>query len=250
MKWGYIKSTWDYYGRKFSLEHPFESHPHALICGCSGSGKSQTILYEMAQFLLDCHEKGIIPVVYVCDFKNSEDFQFLQGYPLYYAGNDCYEGLEEFYQFFTNMRKQGGGSHKKRYLLIFDEYAAAVAYNQAQDKINKGKQAAALISMNAEILMLGRSFRFGIWTCVQYATSDLFHGARLNYMVNLSLGRQNREQLNMLFSGEEIPENRIYQPGEGLFLADGFPLTEVKYPLVDQFQLKQLIKELLFRSIR
>lgn len=107
----------------------------------------------------------------------------------------------------------------------------------------------SLISMNAEMLMLSRSFNYGVWTCVQYGTSDLFHGARLNYMINLSLGRQNKEQLNMLFSGEEIPQNRIYQPGEGLLLADGFPLKEVKYPLVDMVQLKQFIRKMLFKAI-
>ena len=68
-------------------------------------------------------------------------------------------------------------------------------------------------------------------------------------MINLSLGRQNKEQLNMLFSGEEIPQNRIYQPGEGLLLADGFPLKEVKYPLVDVVQLKQFIRKMLFKAI-
>ena len=56
------------------------------------------------------------------------------------------------------------------------EYASAVSYYQSQDKLTKGKMASSLISMNAEMLMLSRSFNYGVWTCVQYGTSDLFHG--------------------------------------------------------------------------
>lgn len=249
MKWGFDKGIWDSFGAKYPLEYSFESHPHALICGCSGSGKSYSILYELSQFIFDSYTYGIKPIVYICDFKNSEDFQFLMGYPLYYAGNECYEGMEEFYQQFTATRQKGIVDKEQRHLMVFDEYASAVSYYQSQDKLTKGKTASSLISMNAEMLMLSRSFNYGVWTCVQYGTSDLFHGARLNYMINLSLGRQNREQLNMLFSGEEIPQNRIYQPGEGLLLADGFPLKEVKYPLVDMVQLKQFIRRMLFKAI-
>ena len=35
----------------------------------------------------------------------------------------------------------------------------------------------------------------------------------------------------MLFPGEEIPD-RIFQPGEGMVLADGMGIEEVKYPLI------------------
>ena len=85
MKCGFDKGIWDSFGAKYPLEYPFESYPHALICGCSGSGKSHSILYELSQFISDSYNLGIKPIVYVCDFKNSEDFQFLKGYPLYYA---------------------------------------------------------------------------------------------------------------------------------------------------------------------
>ena len=119
-----------------------------------------------------------------------------------------------------------------------------------EDKLTKGKKAVTFMGMVSELLMLGRSSLFGCWLITQYATADLFRGSRINFMLVISLGRQVREQLNMLFSGEEIPQNRTYMPGEGLLLADGYPLTEVKYPLVDLVQLKRLIRELLFRSIR
>ena len=145
MKWGFDKGIWDSFGAKYPLEYPFESYPHALICGCSGSGKSHSILYELSQFISDSYNLGIKPIVYVCDFKNSEDFQFLKGYPLYYAGNECYEGMEEFYQQFTATRQKGIVDKEQRHLMVFDEYASAVSYYQSQDKLTKGKRASSLI---------------------------------------------------------------------------------------------------------
>lgn len=249
MKVGYDKRIWDAYGIKYPLKYPFEAYTHLLMAGCSGGGKTLSILYILYQFVLECYESHIQPVIYVCDFKNSEDFRFLSGYPLYYAGNECYEGIEDFYQQFTNMRQHGFSRPKQRYLLLIDEYGSLLSYFQAQDKITKDKKANTIISIVSEILMLGRSNSTGCWICTQYATADLFKGSRINFMLVITLGRQNREQLTMLYSGEEIPPNRIYQPGEGLILADGFPLTEIKFPLVNLTELKQLIRKLLFKAI-
>ena len=50
-------------------------------------------------------------------------------------------------------------------------------------------------------------------------------------MVIIGLGRMSKEQRGMLFSSEEIPE-RIYKRGEGILLADGSPLIEVKFPFI------------------
>ena len=36
----------------------------------------------------------------------------------------------------------------------------------------------------------------------------------------------------MLFSDEDIPEDVIFEKGEGVMLADGKPLMEVKFPYI------------------
>lgn len=252
MKWGYLWTLYYLYGEKFPLLLPLNSHKHALITGSSGSGKSKTLTYLLGSFLLYATQnqgcqKGRVHVTF-CDFKNSPDFWFLRKYPFYYTGENCYEGIQQYYQRFLAARQDG--QCKVPHLLIFDEYGAALNFFQAKDKINKTHQAADIMTANAEILMMGRSLSFGVWTSVQYATSDLFKGTRLNYMVYLSLGRQNKEQLGMLFSGEEIPRNRIYQPGEGLLLADGYPLMEVKYPrITNEEKWKKHILDILMENI-
>lgn len=226
------------------------------LSGVVGQGKTNCCLWELEMLLLACREHGIKLSVSICDFKGI-DFKFLEGYPLYYSAEECYIGIADYYQKFTELRKKGQTSPNHRYLLIFDELASAVSYLKTKEK-NKSKQTSTelltstqLIGINAELLMMGRSCGggFGVWTCTQYGTSDLFGGARLNYMITISLGRQNKEQVNMLFSGEDIPKNRIYKPGEGLLLADGHILTEVKYPMLDMEKCERFIRGLLFENI-
>ena len=46
----------------------------------------------------------------------------MNGYSRYYAGDDCYDGVTDYYESFCNSRK--AGRNKRRRLLIFDEYPA------------------------------------------------------------------------------------------------------------------------------
>ena len=59
--------------------------------------------------------------------------------------------------------------------------------------------------------------------------SKNFHGLFME--VKAENGRLSKEQKGMVFAGEEVPDT-IYQRGEGVLLADGHPLLEVKFPLI------------------
>ena len=224
MIWGYIIGA----GGKppVLLALPLSSHCHALITGSSGSGKSYALLYLLGCLLQD--EPDI--KVYFCDFKNSEDFAFLKGYPHYYSGNDCYEGIMAYYESFCNARAQGQGT--ARHLLVCDEYPAMINYLTTCDKRDKTKRAGDILGAIAEILMLGRGIGYGAWIVTQRADASLFaNGARDNFMIVLGLGRMSKEQKGMVFAGEELPD-KIYHQGEGCLLADGHPLYEVAYPRI------------------
>lgn len=93
--------------------------------------------------------------VFICDYKNSEDFRFLNGYENYYTGERCYDGIMAFYQRFHETR-ESGGAEKERYLLVFDEYPAFLNRLQMLDKQNKEKRAADVMNAVSEVLMLGR----------------------------------------------------------------------------------------------
>lgn len=238
MRWGYYIGS----GRNkpLSLELKISSYCHALITGASNSGKSYALLYLLGCLLQD--DERI--VVYFCDFKNSKDFEFLEGYPHYYKGNACYEGVMDYYESFTNAREQR--EEERRHILIFDEYPSCINYFSTKDKQEKTKKATDIMNVIAEVLMLGRGISYGVWIVTQRADASLFsNGARDNFMIIVGLGRMSKEQKGMIFSGEEIPQ-KIYRQGEGCILADGYPLMEIYYPKIkNMIDWKKHIKEIL-----
>lgn len=241
MKWGYQPGA---KGKPFvPIELDITSYCHALLTGASGSGKSYALMFLVGCLLKE--EKDI--VLYFCDFKNSEDFNFLEGYPHFYSGDQCLQGVQDFYQSFCDSRKNR--TSKQRHILIFDEYPAFLNYISGLDKQNKTKYANDVLNAIAEILMLGRGLNYGVWIVTQRADASLFaNGARDNFMVVIGLGRMSKEQKGMIFAGEEIPD-RIYGKGEGLILADGYGIKEIKYPKINNLpDWKMHIRLILLRN--
>lgn len=241
MKWGYRVS-----GRTpCPVELDIESYCHALITGGSGSGKSYALLYLLGTLVQD--EPNV--ELYFCDFKNSKDFAFLSGYSNYYTGDNCYQGVMDYYESFCEIRRTR--MEHRRHLLIFDEYPAFVNYLTAKDKQDKTKKVNDILSVIAEILMLGRGIACGVWIVTQRADSALFaNGGRDNFMTIVGLGRMSKEQKGMLFSGEDIPD-KVYRRGEGILLADGYPLQEIAFPRIrNVVDWKRHIKDILISKDR
>lgn len=226
IKYGYNKGILDSDSLRIPIQLELETHCNLLLTGCSGSGKSYALLYLLGNVLKSYEDIEI----YFCDFKNSYDFSFLEDYPHYYSGDNCYEGITEYYRVFCSARQQR--EFTKKHLLICDEYPALINYLQGKDKANKTRLASDILSAISELLCLGRGIQFYTWIVTQRADNSLFaNGARDNFMVVIGLGRLSKEQKSMLFSGEELPE-RIYKKGEGIILADGRSLIEVKFPII------------------
>lgn len=226
MRYGYDMGIFNDTGLKIPIELNLSEHCNLLLTGCSGSGKSYALLYLLGSVLKSNEDIEI----FFCDFKNSYDFSFLEDYPHYYSGDNCYEGIIEYYKSFCTARQKR--DFTKKHLLICDEYPALINYLQGKDKANKTRLASDILSAISELLCLGRGIQFYTWIVTQRADNSLFaNGARDNFMVVIGLGRLSKEQKSMLFSGEELPE-RIYKKGEGIILADGHTLQEVKFPFI------------------
>ena len=226
MIYGYNMGIFNDTGLKIPIQLDLSDHCNLLLTGCSGSGKSYALLYLLGSVLKSNEDIEI----FFCDFKNSYDFSFLEDYPHYYSGDNCYDGITEYYRVFCSARQQR--EFTKKHLLICDEYPSLVNYLQGKDKANKTKYASDVLSAISELLCLGRGIQYYTWIVTQRADNSLFaNGARDNFMVVIGLGRLSKEQKGMLFSGEELPE-RIYKKGEGILLADGYPLREVKFPFI------------------
>lgn len=225
------------------IELNIKDYCHALITGASGSGKSYALLFLLGSVLKENPEIEI----FFCDFKNSEDFDFLIGYRHYYAGDSCYDGIMEYYKCFCEERRDR--KRDKRYLLIADEYPALINYLTGRDKHEKTKKAGDILNAVAEILMLGRGIGFGIWIVTQRADSTFFaNGTRDNCTVIVGLGRMSKEQKGMVFAGEDIPD-KIFQRGEGMILSNACAIKEVKYPRINNvISWKRHIAEILNRN--
>ncbi len=116
---GYDLELFEKYNLRVPLYVDAEKNPHWTICGSSGSGKSYLTLMLLRNLLLE-HQDDI--KLWFMDFKNSSDFSFMNGYSYYYAGADCAEGLEDFYQEYLQV-KDGRITDGKLRIMIFDEWA-------------------------------------------------------------------------------------------------------------------------------
>lgn len=229
MVFGYELVPFSEYGLSIPIRLGIGSYPHLLLTGASGSGKSMTLLFLMGKLLQSAPDLEL----FICDFKTSRDFAFLEGYEHYYTGENCYSGVMAYYEVFSQVREDRASQNQKRYLLVVDEYPAFINFLQMRDKADKTKLANDVLGAVAEILMLGRGISCGIWLLTQRADSTLFsNGARDNFMVIIGLGRMSKEQKGMIFPGQEIPD-RIFSAGEGMLLADGMEIKAVKYPIIE-----------------
>mgnify|MGYP000003146300 CR=1 FL=1 len=206
------------------------SHPHILLTGASGSGKSYAL-----KMLIYSSLKEKVEITF-CNFKNSCDFKIIKGYDKYFTYLDCANGLNQFYEQFKTMQASDFEYSKTMHILIFDEYPAFIMSESLRDK----KQADIYKQMISELLMLGRSYGFGIWLVMQRPDSTfLANGARDNFQTTISLGNLSKEAKSMLYSGEDLPNN-TYTVGEGICYIDGKGLLEIKYPHLNNEYMKKL----------
>lgn len=222
MKLGYDFEMWRNYDLKQILEIDLRSNLHCLITGASGSGKSYALKWLIANLLKENVD------LFFCNFKRSEDFRFLEDYSRYFTYLDCASGLQEFHGIFKQAQAGIMEFSGRYHVLVFDEFPAFVMSTSMEDK----KLAEQYKMMVAELLMLGRSYGFGVWLIMQRPDSlFLAHGARDNFHITISLGNISKETKGMLYSGEELPD-RIYKVGEGIAWIDGEGLKEVKFPKI------------------
>jgi energy-coupling factor transporter ATP-binding protein EcfA2 len=240
--YGYDLALYEEFGVKVGINLNPAIHLHTLLTGSSGSGKSYALMYLIGTLL-----QSLQTVFYICDFKSSKEFSFLRKYKHFYQGEDCYQGILDYHARFNQALKEGGG---ERHIMVVDEYPSMLSHFETRDRTDKTHQAKDILSAISAILMMGRGVGFGLWIVTQRADSSWFPaGSRDNFMLIICVGRVSREQQHMLFSGEDIPD-RVYQPGQGVLLADGEPLREVIFPTIkDLINWKSYIMGLLYKNI-
>lgn len=219
-------------GFYFPLEIDLETHPHWILNGGSGSGKSILLLYLINSLL------NYPLSLFICDPKGSSDFEGLsKNYACY---DDCADLVEEVYEHYRRIKAEKTG---EKIVLIIDEYPSFILSLEGKDK----KRASDIKTKISELLMQGRHLpgngSVAVWVVTQRADAEFFpKGARINFFTTVCMGRLDTQSKTMLFPGEEIPEY-MPQRGTGLILADGEPLRVFQVPFIEVDRFKKFLKE-------
>ena len=227
MIFGYDLEDWKQFQIKNQVEIVLpKKTSNILIAGKSGSGKSLSARWYLWQLL---HNRESL--IYITDYKAGEEYEAFEGSPSYASGEKAFDMINDFYQFFTEVR-----SRKLRlqqhYTLFIEEWFGLLTYAENQSK----KLKTELMAKIGEILAVGRGLNIGIMLCVHRADASHFSaGMREQFQVVNCMGRCSTEQFRMLgFNGElESNPTSRYGAGEALVLIDGQEsIKEIKVPFI------------------
>lgn len=240
MKLAYLKCFWDLYQTKAELTNDFLANPSILFVGESGSGKSNGLKYNIYTLLQEFPSADI----WFLNYKDSNDFKFFKSHKRYFVGENCGQGLENFYNHYCKMRRTEGEDIEHITLIVIDEYAAFYLMTAATDK----KMADRYSRLISEILMTGRSYKTACWVATQRADAQYFaNGSREQFQVKVLLtrGRPSKESLMMMGVSKEELQLDSYKVGEGIAYIDGKGLFEIKYPKYSHLKIETEILRIL-----
>lgn len=203
LKPGMIPLGHDNYGQVVYWNLNNHSTPHMLICGATGSGKSVCIISTLYYALADG-----IQDIYIMDPKFEFcDFSDVPGVKVYNDIEDIEKAMKELVE---DMQERAKGRRSQRTLIIFDEFADAVASARSGAELDikemvtvgttKGplglpvpKQELRVVgrekSLEENLKMLlqkGRSLGFRIIAATQRASTKVITGdAKVNFPVQV-----------------------------------------------------------------
>lgn len=227
-------------GMQIPMIIDFKNSPHMIVSGKSGTGKT----YATKLLLASMHKFIPGAELYVCDYKNDDDFYYLTGNERYWGGDDCLEGFNIFYERFE-ARRNREDLDRNFIFLFFDEYISFLeSFDSPDTKIKK--QGTEIKSKFGRIMRMGRSLGVIIICAVQRADANYFpNGARENFKVRLGLGALSPDSKTMLFSEykDEMDEEEIGGQGRGYMLIEGKKVT-LKTVIVPRFNIDKVNREI------
>lgn len=241
---GWDMETYENLGINKAISLDVRKKPSGLVVGASGTGKSYFVtafLHQIAKIY------GDSLILYYCDFKASEDTEYLLQYSRYYSGDDCAEGLSAYYEEYQAV-KHGKRDEKLR-LLFFDEWAGFQIWETQKSK----KQAEIYRGMLQEILLMGRSMLCGVWIILQRPDSSWLQGRENFQSICCFLSGGISNELARMISLEEeiadkIKQREFFQVGEAVVKIDGEKAKFMKVPQIDANTYKTEILDMLSRA--
>ncbi|WP_078103563.1 FtsK/SpoIIIE domain-containing protein [Staphylococcus aureus] len=216
-----------------SVYWEFDSLPHMLIAGGTGSGKSYFIL-TLIESLLHTNAK-----LYILDPKNADlaDLGAVMN-NVYYRKEDMLACINQFYEDMIDrsetMKQHPNYKTGENYaylglsanFLIFDEYVAMM------DML--GRESTTVIHKLKQIVMLGRQAGFFLILACQRPDAKYFSdGIRDNFNFRVALGRMSEMGFGMIF-GSDTQKQFFLKPikGRGYVDTGKSVISEFYTPLV------------------
>ena len=213
----------------------YDSLPHMLIAGGTGSGKSYFIL-TIIKALLHTDSK-----LYILDPKNADlaDLETVMD-NVYYRKEDMMACIERFYEDMLarseEMKRHPNYKTGENYaylglpahFLIFDEFVAFM------DML--GKESVKVIEKLKQIVMLGRQAGFFlVLACQRPDAKYLGDGIRDQFNFRVALGRMSELGYGMMF-GSDVQKQFFLKPikGRGYVDTGTSVISEFYTPLVPQ----------------
>lgn len=211
---GYCREDFAGSGILVPIKVSLKKQNNLLVCGKSGSGKSLSARWYIWQMLKSRESR-----VYIADYKGGEEYEKFEGSHSYSSGAGAIKMIEEYYQFFTEVRNRRVRlTH--HVTLFIEEYFGILTFAETQSK----KLKTELMAKVGELLAVSRGLNIGVSLCLQRIDASNFSaGSREQFQTVISFGRCSQEQFRMAgFSGElEGNPTAGYKPGEALVLMDG-----------------------------
>ena len=191
----------------------FDQLINLLIIGATGTGKTVTMKIIMAKI-----SRVENSVTWLLDFKKL-DFQQFTNSPHYYGYTDCLQGLKDYYTAFK-AQQESGIVGAPNYLLI-DEWGSFIMSLPRQE----AEQAKSLL---AELVMLGRGYKFFPIVGIQRPDSSYFQSARDNFQNVVALGNLSPEGRRMVFPDSVKEQITDCKKREGHLYIDGVGLEKIQ----------------------
>ena len=219
--------------RWLSIE--YDSSPHVIWCGRTGSGKTVAAKLLVARSILLAPPEMQPVEVTVIDPKGDTDFDFLDGCAGFCRRRDSPQGLEYAFEMFTQRQSKEDKSRSLK-LIFVDEFASLVNLIEGKKEKETAQRRLALL------LMLSRSFRFSVQLATQQPTAQIFGGSasREQFGAVCLLGDSGSETQQMLFDAESREQIKAFGSiggrGVGWLSLNGGVAQAVRVPRVEDMK--------------
>ncbi|MDL2288164.1 type IV secretory system conjugative DNA transfer family protein [Oscillospiraceae bacterium OttesenSCG-928-F05] len=215
----------------------YNEAPHCLISGRTGSGKTVAAKLLLARSILLAPPELQPVELTVIDPKEDIDFDFSNGLPRFFRGEDAQHGFNFFFDAFMRRKaKEDVSQHLK--ILFVDEFASLVAL------IDDKKEKEAAQKKLGLLLALSRSRHFSVQLATQQPSAQIFgaagSGSREQIGCVCLLGDSGSETQQMLFDGDSREAMKKFGPiggrAAGWLSINGGLAQPVRVPLVEDME--------------